>query len=115
MFEEPEQAEAVVDRDQHTPALGQGIAVVPRLGSTAVGVIAAVEIAVFQAAPGDNNGNREVNGDDIVAILTAKKFGTGEEAGWGDGDYDGNRLVDGDDIVALLAAKQFGVGPYAKN
>ena len=41
-----------------------------------------VVVDVFQAAPGDTDGNRAIDGNDIVRILLAAKFGTGLYAEW---------------------------------
>ncbi len=80
----------------------------------------AVVVDVFQAAPGDTDGNRKVEGPDILAILTASLFGDGEvlnpdgtyKAVWGTGDFDGNHKVEGPDILLLLQASLFGDGDY---
>ncbi|MBN2475981.1 MAG: pre-peptidase C-terminal domain-containing protein [Pirellulales bacterium] len=71
-----------------------------------------VEVDLFQAAPGDANGDGAVNGKDIQAILAANKFGTAARATWLEGDFTGNGVVDGNDIQAILAANLFGTGPY---
>ncbi|MBN2475587.1 MAG: PEP-CTERM sorting domain-containing protein [Pirellulales bacterium] len=72
-----------------------------------------VRLDVFQAAPGDTDGARFVNGLDIQAILAANKFGRNVDAEWTEGDFDGNGRVNGLDIQAILAANLFGSGPYA--
>ncbi len=78
------------------------------------GVIASVEIAVFQAAPGDTDGNRKVEGQDILNILQAGLFGDGEtpEANWGNGDFNLDGKISGEDILALLGTGLFGDGTY---
>ncbi|MBN2474564.1 MAG: hypothetical protein JXB62_08140 [Pirellulales bacterium] len=73
----------------------------------------AVEVDVLQAADGDTNGDRHVNGVDIQAILASNLFGVDADADWPQGDFDGNRRVNGLDIQAILAANLFGTGQYA--
>jgi hypothetical protein len=72
-----------------------------------------VSATLFQAVAGDTDGNRDVNGFDIQAILSANKFGTPETADWTEGDFTSDGFVNGFDIQALLSANQFGKGPYA--
>jgi hypothetical protein len=74
---------------------------------------AVLAVDVFQAIAGDTDGNRDVNGFDIQAILSANKFGTFEAADWTEGDFTSDGFVNGFDIQALLSANQFGKGPYA--
>ncbi|MBN2473991.1 MAG: hypothetical protein JXB62_05255 [Pirellulales bacterium] len=74
----------------------------------------AVSVSLFQAADGDANGDRQVNGLDIQAILAAGKFGTGIPADWTEGDFTGDAVVNGIDIQAVLAANLFGTGSYAQ-
>jgi hypothetical protein len=73
----------------------------------------AVDLDVFQAIAGDTDGNRDVNGFDIQAILSANKFGKPLAADWTEGDFTGDGFVNGFDIQAILSANQFGKGPYA--
>ncbi len=81
-----------------------------------------VVVDVLQAAPGDTDGNRKVEGPDILAILTASLFGDGEvlnpdgtyKANWKNGDFDGNHKVEGPDILMLLTASLFGDGVYGE-
>jgi len=72
----------------------------------------AVNVTLLQAADGDTNGDGEVGGGDIEAILAAGKFGTGQPADWLDGDFTGDGLVTGGDVEAILATNLFGRGPY---
>ena len=74
----------------------------------------AVLADVFQAAPGDTDGNRKVEGQDILNILQAGLFGDGEtpEAVWGNGDFNGDGKVSGEDILMLLETGLFGDGTY---
>jgi len=70
-------------------------------------------LVLFQAIAGDTDGNRDVNGFDIQAILSANKFGKPLAADWTEGDFTGDGFVNGFDIQAILSANQFGKGPYA--
>ena len=80
-----------------------------------------IDIGVFQAAPGDTDGNRKVEGPDILRILTASQFGDGPQLDgngdsivvWGTGDFDGNHKVEGPDILLLLRESLFGDGRYS--
>ncbi|NIM51642.1 MAG: hypothetical protein GTO22_20750, partial [Gemmatimonadales bacterium] len=67
----------------------------------------------FQAAPGDTDGDRDVDGDDIQNILAANTFPRRNPAEWPSGDFTGDGLCDGDDIQQILAAALFGTGSYA--
>ncbi len=79
-----------------------------------------IDVDLFQAGPGDTDGNRKVEGPDILAILTASLFGDGlvlnpdgtYAAYWKTGDFDGNHKVEGPDILLLLQASLFGDGEY---
>lgn len=72
-----------------------------------------LNVDLFQAAAGDTDGNGDVNGFDIQAILSSNKFGTPQAADWRDGDFTGDGIVNGFDIQAILSANLFGTGPYA--
>ena len=78
------------------------------------GPATAVDIGVFQAAPGDTDGNRKVEGQDILNILQAGLFGDGvtTEANWGNGDFNSDSKISGEDILALLGTGLFGDGTY---
>jgi hypothetical protein len=67
----------------------------------------------LHAVAGDADHNRDVNGFDIQAILSANKFGTALTANWEEGDFTGDFHVNGFDIQAILSANWFGKGPYA--
>jgi len=74
-----------------------------------------VEVDLFQAAPGDTDGDRQVGGGDIENILAANFFGITEPdppANWTHGDFTGDGEVGGSDIQAILAANLFGTGVY---
>ncbi len=72
-----------------------------------------VDVNVFQAAPGDSDGNREINNADLQQILAATSFNNGTGFDWTQGDFDGDTDVDNADLQLILATDLFGVGPYA--
>ena len=73
-----------------------------------------VVVDLLQAAPGDTDGNRKVEGQDILNILQAGLFGDGvtPEANWGNGDFNADSKISGEDILALLGTGLFGDGTY---
>jgi hypothetical protein len=86
-------------------------------------VILAPPEGVFQA--GDSDQNRSFDQLDLVRVLQAGKYLTGEPATWGDGDWDGapggspgdppggDGLFDQLDIMAALTTGLYLAGPYA--
>ena len=74
---------------------------------------------------GDADQNLEFEQNDLVQVLAANKYLTGNPATWGEGDWDGapggevgsppagNGLFDQTDIVKALAAGTYLTGPYA--
>ena len=74
---------------------------------------------------GDADQDLDFDQLDLVRVLTAAKYLTGEPATWGEGDWDGapggtpgqpptgNGIFDQLDIVAALAAGVYLTGPYA--
>ena len=73
-----------------------------------------VHLDLFQAAPGDTDGNRKVEGWDIFTILQAGFFGDGvkPEVNWTNGDFNGDHKVSGEDTLAWLGTGLFGEGTY---
>ncbi len=73
-----------------------------------------VHLDLFQAMAGDTDGNRKIEGPDILRILTASLFGDGVSplANWTTGDFDGNHKVEGPDILRLTSSGWFGDGEY---
>ena len=67
----------------------------------------------FTPRAGDANSDREVNTVDIVQILAANKFETGQPAVFAEGDFDGDGVFATSDIVAMLAEDLYETGPYA--
>lgn len=79
-----------------------------------------------QLFAGDANQDLEFNFDDILMVLAAGKFETGQPATWSEGDWNGAPggspgnppLGDGvfnfNDILAALGPGPFETGPYAK-
>ena len=75
-----------------------------------------VDIGVFQAAPGDGNGDRDIDIFDIQKILADGLFGDGPQGAqvaWISGNFDGDEDVDIFDIQKILATGLFGQGTYA--
>jgi len=75
----------------------------------------ATEVHLFQACDGDTNGDGNLDGSDIQAILAANSFGKSAGGPWdfisGDFDIDGD--VDGNDIQAILSTGLWGTPqPY---
>ena len=79
------------------------------------GYIFGVDDVLFRiVAPGDTDGNGEVNSDDLFNILEAGKYNHPElgPATWHEGDYNGDDLVNSADLFLILAAAKFNAGPY---
>ena len=57
--------------------------------------------------PGDANGDGEFNRDDIVQVLQAGKFMTGEPASWEEGDWNGDGRFDQLDLIAALQENSY--------
>ncbi len=73
----------------------------------------ALEVDVFQAAPGDVDGDRQVNNGDLQQILGANSFNNGTGFDWTEGDFDGDTDVDNSDLQLILGTNLFGTGTYA--
>ena len=65
-------------------------------------------------APGDTDGNGEVDSDDLFAILEAGKYNHPEfgPATWLEGDFSGDDLVNSTDLFLILATGKYNQGPY---
>ena len=74
-----------------------------------------VTVAILQAAPGDIDGDHDVDSTDIQLILGANSFNNtaGGPYTWREGDNNGDGLVDSIDIQNILATNLFGQLPYA--
>ena len=111
---------AVVDQFSDSPQLGDHLGhgvFLTDTGDNAQGITYnadSVVIDILQAAPGDTDGNRKVEGQDILNILQAGLFGDGvtPEANWGNGDFNSDSKISGEDILALLGTGLFGDGTY---
>ena len=68
---------------------------------------------IFVPLAGDANGDKQVNTDDIVQILAAGKYETGQPATFAEGDFDGDGFFASGDILAMLAEDLYETGPYA--
>lgn len=63
--------------------------------------------------PGDANRDLRFDQLDIVQVLQAGKYWTGEPATWREGDWNRDGLFDQTDIVAALQTANYLQGPYA--
>lgn len=68
---------------------------------------------VLNALPGDANGDLEFNQLDVIAVLSAGKYLTGERATWGEGDWNNDDVFDQLDVVAAAQTGLYLTGPYA--
>ena len=66
-----------------------------------------VDLALYQAAAGDANGDGAFNQLDIVHVLQAAKYRTSQVANWLEGDWDGNGRFDQFDIIAAQQTGRF--------
>ncbi len=108
---------AIVDSFENVPAagdhLGSGV-FFESLAYTPEGDEATeLQVTVFQAAPGDTNGDGEVNNSDLQQILGAGSFNVGDGWAWPQGDFDGSGTVNNSDLQLILATGLFGAGTYA--
>ncbi len=71
-----------------------------------------VAVSVFQGAPGDTNGDREINNIDLQGILAANSFNNPGDWEWIHGDFNGDGGVDNTDLQLVLATGFFGQGDY---
>lgn len=80
------------------------------------GIKQQLRVDVFQATPGDQNGDRKFESADIDAAfaLGGDKFGTDLPADWLEGDFDGDGNFDQDDIDYAhdVSGKYFNRGSY---
>ena len=79
------------------------------------GYIFGVDDVMFRiVAPGDTDGNGEVNSEDLFNILEAGKFNHPElgPATWLEGDFSGDDLVNSTDLFLILATGKYNQGPY---
>ena len=82
--------------------------------------------AGFVRRPGDANQDRRFSSADIIRVLGAGRYETGQRATWSQGDWNGapnsgyrsgpppgNGYFDSTDIIAALGSGLFETGPYA--
>ena len=81
------------------------------VGQVTITVVAAADEFTPQA--GDANGDRSFDQFDIVLLLGANKYRTGQPASFAEGDFDGNGLFDQLDVIAALSTGNYLQGPYA--
>ena len=73
-----------------------------------------VTIDLLQAAPGDVDGDQDIDNFDIAQILISNSFGAGFGPwDWTQGDFTGDGIVDNFDIAEILLTNLFGTGLYA--
>ena len=85
-----------------------------------------VAVSGFVRQPGDANEDRQFDTNDIIQVLGAGKYETGDPATWAEGDWDrapdntlfdaaplGDGLFNTQDIILALSANLFEMGPYA--
>ena len=60
-----------------------------------------------EGIPGDANKDGRFDSLDLVAVLQAGKYGTGQPATWEEGDWNGDGVFDQLDIVAALQSGAF--------
>ena len=68
--------------------------------------------APAEYAPGDANEDGEFNSIDIILVLGAGKYETGEPASWAEGDWNGDGVFNSSDIIAALGSGHYEQGPY---
>ena len=61
-----------------------------------------IEVVLFQAVPGDANGDHRFDQLDIVNLLSRNKYLQAEPADWTEGDFTGDGRFDQRDIIAAL-------------
>ena len=59
------------------------------------------------AIPGDANEDGRFDQIDIVAVLQAGKYRTGEPAAWAEGDWNGDGVFDPLDVITSLSIDQY--------
>ena len=87
------------------------------IGQTS-GYIFGLDDVLFRVmAPGDIDGNGEVDSNDLFNIPATGKFNRPElgPATWGEGDFTGDTLVNSADLFAMLGAGKFNQGPYSSS
>ena len=72
-----------------------------------------IELATFQAAAGDANGDRSFDQLDVVQLLIEDQYLSGEPADWTAGDFDHDGFFTQLDLVAALQAGHYLQGASA--
>lgn len=111
---------SVVGPDGSRPHLGYGVFLGDAAGTGVAydeqgGETVAVRARVLQAAPGDTDGDRQVNSRDILAIKRAQTFNNPDHwpCDWPQGDFDADSDCDSRDVLAIKRAGEFNAGTYA--
>ena len=68
---------------------------------------------LFKTWIGDANLDGEFNSGDLVVVLSAGDYETGNAAVWSSGDFNGDGLADSSDLVAALSDGGYELGPVA--
>ena len=64
-----------------------------------------IKIVLYQAAPGDANGDRRFDQRDIISLLNSDKYLQPEPTDWTEGDFTGDGRFDQRDIIATLRSR----------
>ena len=72
-----------------------------------------VLLGVTPFEPGDTDKDFDFDQADIVQVLQAAKYQSGQQALWREGDWDGDGVFDEDDIVAALQTGNYLQRHYA--
>jgi hypothetical protein len=67
----------------------------------------------YSLPAGDANRDMQFDQRDIVQVLQAGKYLTGDPAAWEDGDWNGDGVFDRLDVVAALETGNYLQGPYS--
>ncbi|MGE0785392.1 MAG: dockerin type I domain-containing protein [Sandaracinaceae bacterium] len=67
---------------------------------------------LYVLAPGDTNGDLEVDSTDVIEALEAGRYQRPEPASWTEGDWNGDGRFDSEDLVALLQDGRYDRGAY---
>lgn len=92
-------------------AIGSGIT--DMSGNPLGGVVTEAWVDLRQA--GDASGDRRFDQTDIVRVLQAGKYMTGQPASWVEGDWNGDEVFSQLDIIAALQQGNYLQGPYASS
>ena len=94
------------DAGQH---LGRGIFARAIDENDSVGAVDRGEfkLGLFKASEGDADGDGRFNSTDLIRIMEAGKFETGEPAEWTEGDWNNDGVFDTTDLIEALKTGSF--------